>query len=94
MERVQSTLRRAEPRSLAAQVATDDPLARAYVDFLIGDLMCCDDEQELRRHRRAITDTVMVYQTRWRGRRRPRRSAATTSARRPAPAVSKRSPGA
>jgi uncharacterized protein YPO0396 len=62
MERVQSLLRRAESRSLAAQVATDDPLARAYVDFLLGDLMCCDDEQELRRHRRAITDTVMVYQ--------------------------------
>jgi uncharacterized protein YPO0396 len=62
MERVQSMLRRAEPRSLAAQVATDDPLARAYVDFLIADLICCDDEQELRRHRRSITDTVMVYQ--------------------------------
>jgi uncharacterized protein YPO0396 len=62
LERVQSMLRRAEPGSLAAQVATDDPLARAYVDFLIGDLMCCDGEQELRRHRRAITDTVMVYQ--------------------------------
>lgn len=62
MERVQSMLRRSEPRSLAAQVATDDPLARAYVDSLLGDLMCCDDEQELRRHRRAITDTVMVYQ--------------------------------
>ncbi len=62
MDRVQSMLRRPEPRALAAQVATDDPLARAYVDFLLGDVICCDDEQELRRHRRAITDTVMVYQ--------------------------------
>ena len=62
MERIQSMLRRAEPRSLASQVESDDPLARAYVDFLLGEVMCCDDEQELRRHRRAITDTVMVYQ--------------------------------
>jgi len=62
MERIESMLRRVEPRALAVQVATDDPLARAYVDFLLGDVICCDDEQELRRHRRAITDTVMAYQ--------------------------------
>ena len=62
MDRVQSMLRRSQPRALAVQVTTDDPLARAYVDFLLGDVICCDDEQELRRHPRAITDTVMVYQ--------------------------------
>lgn len=62
VERVQAAPRRVERRSLAEQVQTDDPLARAYVDFLLGDVICCDDEQELRRHRRAITDTVMVYQ--------------------------------
>jgi uncharacterized protein YPO0396 len=61
-ERIMATPRRAEKRSLAEQVVTHDALARAYVDFLLGDVMCCDDEQELRRHRRAITDTVMVYQ--------------------------------
>ncbi len=62
IERIQALAPRPEPRSLAEQVTTDDPLARAYVDFLLGDVICCDDEQELRRHRRAITDTVMVYQ--------------------------------
>jgi energy-coupling factor transporter ATP-binding protein EcfA2 len=60
-ERIMATPRRAERRSLAEQVETADPLARGYVDFLLGDVMCCDDEQELRRHRHAITDTVMVY---------------------------------
>ncbi len=62
VEKVQAAAPRREPRSLAEQVATDDALARAYVDFLLGDVICCDGEQELRRHRRAITDTVMVYQ--------------------------------
>ncbi|TMQ52396.1 MAG: hypothetical protein E6K74_12345 [Candidatus Eisenbacteria bacterium] len=62
IERVQAAAPRREPRSLAEQVVTDDLLARAYVDFLIGDVICCENERELRRHRRAITDTVMVYQ--------------------------------
>lgn len=61
-ERILATPRRAEPRSLAEQVITGDALARAYVDVLLGDVICCDDEQELRKHRRAITSTVMVYQ--------------------------------
>lgn len=62
IERVKAAVRKPEARSLAEPVTTDDPLARAYVDFLLGDVICCDDEQELRRHRRAVTDTVMVYQ--------------------------------
>ena len=62
IERVQATLPRAEPHSLARQVATDDALARASVDHLLGDVICCESEQELRRHRRAVTDSVMVYQ--------------------------------
>lgn len=62
LERVRGEAPRAERRSLAEQVETSDPGARAYVDHLLGDVMCCDDVTELRRHRRAITDTVMVYQ--------------------------------
>jgi len=62
IERIQAMASRREPRSLAEQVTTDDPLARAYADFLLGDVICCESEQELRRHRRAITDSVMVYQ--------------------------------
>ncbi len=62
VERVLATSPRSEPHSLARQVETDDPLARAYVEHLLGDVICCESEQELRRHRRAITDSVMVYQ--------------------------------
>ncbi len=60
-ERVVEAGRRSEPHSLAEQVVTDDPLARAYADYVMGDVICCEREDELRRHRTGITDTVMVY---------------------------------
>jgi uncharacterized protein YPO0396 len=62
IERIRERQPTARPRSLAQQVETEDELARLYVDFMLGDVICCDDEQELRRYARAITDTVMVYQ--------------------------------
>jgi len=52
---------RPAPRSLAEQVETNDTYARAYCDFVLGDVICVDDEQSLRRHKAAITDSVMVY---------------------------------
>jgi hypothetical protein len=61
IERIEAAGRRPEPRSLAEQLRTDDPLARAYADYILGDVICCEQEGELRRHRTAITDTVMVY---------------------------------
>jgi uncharacterized protein YPO0396 len=62
MEKILETVPRKASRSLAEQIQTEDELARSYCDFILGDVICCDDEQELRKHRRAITDTVMVYQ--------------------------------
>ncbi len=61
IEKIQQTDRRAEKRSLAEQVRTDDPLARAYADYVLGDAIACENEGELREHRTAVTDTVMVY---------------------------------
>jgi len=61
IERIVRTAPRCEPRSLAEQVETSDAYARAYCDFVLGDVICVDDEQSLRKHRAAITDTVMVY---------------------------------
>jgi uncharacterized protein YPO0396 len=61
IERVLRHSSRCEARSLAEQVETRDPYARAYCDFLLGDVICVDDEQSMRKHRSAITDTVMVY---------------------------------
>jgi uncharacterized protein YPO0396 len=62
IERIESHARRVDRASLARQIETDDPLARSYCDYLLGDVICCDSEQDLRRHSRGITDTVMVYQ--------------------------------
>ena len=48
-------------RSLAEQIETDDAYARAYCDFVLGEVICVDDEQSLRKYKAAITDSVMVY---------------------------------
>ncbi|QDE81672.1 SbcC/MukB-like Walker B domain-containing protein [Myxococcus xanthus] len=61
LDRVRRERRGARPRSLAEQVETHDPDARAYVDFLLGDLICVDDVKYLRQHPRAITDTGATY---------------------------------
>ena len=61
IERVLRVSPRAAARSLAEQVETEDAYARAYCDFVLGDVICVDEEQSLRKHKAAITDTVMVY---------------------------------
>ena len=61
IERILRVTPRCEPRSLAEHVETTDSYARAYCDFVLGEVVCVDDEQSLRKHRTAITDTVMVY---------------------------------
>jgi len=49
------------PGSLAEEVVTDNPYARGYVDQLLGRLIKCDTEQDLKKHERAITATCMTY---------------------------------
>ncbi|WP_229776863.1 SbcC/MukB-like Walker B domain-containing protein, partial [Alicyclobacillus cellulosilyticus] len=51
-----------QPGSLAEEVVTDDPYARAYADYLLGRVMKCDHVDDLRRHRTAITRDGMLYQ--------------------------------
>jgi len=60
-EGAESSAGRRLPGSLAEEVHTDCPWARGYVDLLLGDLMKCEGETELNRHRRAITRTCMTY---------------------------------
>ena len=48
--------------SLAELVTSDHRAAKAYADFIMGDLIRCESEQELRRHSRSITASCMVYQ--------------------------------
>ncbi len=52
----------AKTNSLARKVETDNPLARTYVDYLLGRVVCCDQIQQLREHKTAITAEGMLYQ--------------------------------
>ncbi len=54
-------LRRA-PESLAAVVETKNPLARSYIDYLLGRVVRCMEVSELRKYRTAITPEGMLYQ--------------------------------
>jgi uncharacterized protein YPO0396 len=48
--------------SLAQKVQTDDSLARSYVDYLLGRVICCDSVDQIREHRIGITAEGMLYQ--------------------------------
>lgn len=50
------------PDSLAAQVNTENELARSYVDYLLGGVVCCNRVEELRSHQVALTAEGMLYQ--------------------------------
>ena len=51
----------ARPGSLAEQVISENADAKAYIDYLLGNVMCCDTVDELRGYRTAITDECMLY---------------------------------
>jgi uncharacterized protein YPO0396 len=50
------------PDSLAAVVETKNPLARSYIDYLLGRVVRCTEVSELRNYRTAITKEGMLYQ--------------------------------
>ena len=52
----------AQEGSLAQKVETDNDLARSYINYLLGRIICCEMVSELREHRAAITADGMVYQ--------------------------------
>lgn len=47
--------------SLAEEIETEDPQARLYADYLLGNVIKCEDVRELNRYRTAITREVMLY---------------------------------
>lgn len=48
--------------SLAKKVDTENMLARSYIDYLLGRVVCCNTAAQLRKHRTAITADGMLYQ--------------------------------
>jgi uncharacterized protein YPO0396 len=60
--KVEALAPQALPGSLAEEVATDQPQARAYIDYLLGRVIKCEQVQDLRLHERAVTDQGLLYQ--------------------------------
>ena len=52
-----------QPGSLAAKISTDNDLARDYIAYLLGRVICCPRREELRQHVTAITAEGMLYQS-------------------------------
>ena len=48
--------------SLAKKIETENELARSYVDYLLGRVICCDNLEQLRSYKTAITSEGMLYQ--------------------------------
>ena len=61
MEKVLKLKPTALPGSLATEVETENPLARAYADYLLGRVMKCENVTDLRKHHTAITPDGMLY---------------------------------
>ena len=51
-----------DKNSLAAKIETKNELARSYIDYLLGRVMCCGSTDELRLHRTSVTAEGMLYQ--------------------------------
>lgn len=48
--------------SLAEEVQTENTYARAFVDYVLGNVIKCERVEDLRNYERAITDSGMLYQ--------------------------------
>lgn len=48
--------------SLARKVDTDNKLARSYIDYLLGRVVCCETAEQLRNFKTAITADGLLYQ--------------------------------
>jgi uncharacterized protein YPO0396 len=60
---MQSEKRPAAKDSLAVEVSTPHPAARAFVDLLLGGYVKCDTLEDLRKHRTAITRECFMRRT-------------------------------
>lgn len=52
----------AKQGSLAEKIATDNPLARSYIDYLLGKVMCREEEENFRKYSISVTPSGVRYQ--------------------------------
>ena len=50
------------PNSLATRVEASNELAKTYIQYIFGHVICCDNIDDLRNHRTAIMRDGMLYQ--------------------------------
>lgn len=62
IDRIQKRNPVCRPNSLAEEIETDNPMARLYIDYLLGRVIKCDHVSQLRNHSVAVTDEGMLYQ--------------------------------
>jgi uncharacterized protein YPO0396 len=62
IEKIERLNPRAEPGSLAEEIATENRWARIFLDYALGRVIKCEKVGELRNHRTSVTDEGMLYQ--------------------------------
>ncbi|CAH2716702.1 hypothetical protein BACCIP111895_03890 [Neobacillus rhizosphaerae] len=62
IKKMEEELRLPLKGSLAEEITTDISLVKIFTDYVLGGLIKCEEVQELKRHKRSITPTCMVYQ--------------------------------
>lgn len=50
-------------RSLAFTVESKNPYAKAYANFLMGNVICCDNSDDLEEHHKSVTKDCLRYQS-------------------------------
>ena len=50
-----------EKNSLAEEVTTDNEFAKIYIEYLLGKVIKCEDTEEMRKYKSAITADCMLY---------------------------------
>lgn len=61
IEKIQSTNPIIEKNSLAEEIETDNQFAKVYIKYLLGKVIKCEDTEELRNYKTAITVDCMLY---------------------------------
>ena len=61
--RVYSDKHTAASNSLAQAVNCKDKYVRAYIDFLLGRVICCYDDEKIRDHHTSVTRDCMLYRS-------------------------------
>jgi uncharacterized protein YPO0396 len=62
IEKIENLHPQAESGSLAEELSTENPLVRLFLDYALGRVIKCENVDELRRFRTALTSDGMLYQ--------------------------------